>query len=83
MLNKKIILESIPEPQVFESVAPTFLNAETIAERKQKLLQRMSEENFEALAIYADKEHASNFEYLTGFIPRFEEGLLVVERPEI
>ena len=39
MLNKKIILESIPEPQVFEHVAPTFLNAETIAERKQKLLQ--------------------------------------------
>ena len=82
MLNKKIILESIPEPQVFEHVAPTFLNAETIAERKQKLLQRMSEENFEALIIYADKEHASNFEYLTGFIPRFEEGLLVVENPE-
>ena len=82
MLNKKITLESIPEPQVFEHVAPTFLNAETIAERKQKLLQRMSEENFEALVIYADKEHASNFEYLTGFIPRFEEGLLVVERPE-
>ena len=51
MLNKKIILESIPEPQVFEHVAPTFLNAETIAERKQKLLQRMSEENFEALII--------------------------------
>ena len=82
MLNRKIILESLPEPQVFERVAPTFLNAETIAERKQKLLQRMSEENFEALIIYADKEHASNFEYLTGFIPRFEEGLLVVENPE-
>lgn len=82
MLNRKITLASIPEPQVFESVAPTFLNDETITERKQKLLQRMSEENFDALVIYADKEHAGNFEYLTGFIPRFEEGLLVVEKPE-
>lgn len=30
--------------------------------------------------MYADKEHGGNFEYLTGFIPRFEEALLVLHR---
>jgi Xaa-Pro aminopeptidase len=49
-------------------------------ERKDKLLARMAVEGYDALIIYADKEHGSNFEYLTGFIPRFEEGLLVLAK---
>ena len=48
--------------------------------RKQKVLQRMETEKFDQLVFYADKEHGSNFEYLTGFIPRFEEGLLVLNK---
>ena len=35
----------------------------------------MQEENFDILVIYADLEHGSNFEYLCGFLPRFEEAL--------
>jgi Xaa-Pro aminopeptidase len=31
-----------------------------------------------SLIIYADLEHGNNFEYLAGFIPRFEEALLVL-----
>src|SRR5699024_5350798 len=31
-----------------------------------------------SLIVYGDKEHGSNFEYLTGFIPRVEEGLQVL-----
>jgi len=79
MENKRISLEIIPEPKSFLDVSPTFLTNETIDERKKKLLKRMSEENIDSLVIYADKEHGSNFEYLTGFIPRFEEGLLVLD----
>lgn len=76
---KEILLGTIPEPTVFTDVAPTLLTDETMSERKNKLLQSMQQENFDLVAIYADKEHGSNFEYLTGFIPRFEEGLLLVE----
>src|SRR5699024_6963925 len=32
----------------------------------------------DALAIYADREHAANLQWLTGFDPRFEEALLVL-----
>ena len=40
----------------------------------------MAKEQYDALIIYADKEHGSNFEYFTGFIPRFEEGLLIIDK---
>src|SRR5690625_2758351 len=40
----------------------------------------MKELKISALVIYADKEHGSNFEYLTGFIPRFEEGLQILNQ---
>lgn len=38
----------------------------------------MKDNGYSSLIIYADKEHGGNFEYLVGFIPRFEEGLLVL-----
>ncbi len=33
---------------------------------------------FDALVVYADREHMANLAYLTGFDPRFEEALLVL-----
>ncbi|MGX7418453.1 M24 family metallopeptidase [Carnobacterium gallinarum] len=79
MTTKKIELGLVKEPIIFPNVAPTMLTDETINERKAKLLSAMKKAGFNTLAIYADKEHGSNFEYLTGFIPRFEEGLLIIE----
>lgn len=38
----------------------------------------MQKQGITSLIIYADKEHGSNFEYLVGFIPRFEEAILVL-----
>ena len=32
----------------------------------------------DALAIYADREHSANLQWLTGFDPRFEEALLIM-----
>ncbi|SEG59559.1 Xaa-Pro peptidase family protein [Paenibacillus sp. UNC499MF] len=77
--NKEIILDTVKEPACFPNVPPTFLTDKTMNERKTKVLKAMKKEGFQIVAIYADKEHGSNFEYLTGFIPRFEEGLLLIE----
>ncbi|MFR5077960.1 MAG: hypothetical protein ACLTDX_07970 [[Clostridium] innocuum] len=38
----------------------------------------MHEDGFDAVVVYADLEHGSNFEYLCGFLPRFEEALLIL-----
>lgn len=80
MKTRDIQLCAIQPPRAFSDVPPVALTDDTLLERKDKLLARMQEERFDALVIYADKEHGSNFEYLTGFIPRFEEGLLVLHK---
>ncbi|QIR29610.1 M24 family metallopeptidase [Kluyvera genomosp. 3] len=80
MNTRDIQLKRIQPPRGFSDVPPVTLTDATLLERKTKLLERMQEERFDALIIYADKEHGSNFEYLTGFIPRFEEGLLVLHK---
>lgn len=79
MKKPEIQLTTISKPTIFKDVAPTFLTNETMGERKQKVLDNMQSEGFDVLVIYADKEHGGNFEYLTGFIPRFEEGLLILD----
>lgn len=73
-------LQAVAAPRGFSNVPPVPLSDTTIQARKEKLLAGMRAEGFDALIVYADKEHGSNFEYLTGFIPRFEEGLLILEK---
>ena len=73
-------LEVIASPPVFPGVASPVLSDETLHRRLAAIIQRMQEQKIAQLIIYADKEHGSNFEYLAGFIPRFEEALLVVNQ---
>lgn len=70
----------ISAPVTFSDVEPVFLTDDTLLQRKNALLAGMQREGFDWLVIYADKEHGGNFEYLTGFIPRFEEGLLLLNQ---
>lgn len=71
------IKQTVP-PTIDNSKEPIILSDVTYQERKNKILMLMKEFNFSSLLIYADKEHGSNFEYLTGFIPRFEEAIQVL-----
>ncbi len=48
--------------------------------RLQKMLDKMMAGNLDFMLIYADREHYGNFDYLTGYGPRFEEALLVVDK---
>lgn len=73
-----ITLKPIPAPELEKDLIPITLTDTTIIERKQRLLKKMKQANYDALVIYADLEHGSNFEYLMGFVPRFEEALLVL-----
>ena len=71
-MKVKVILKNVEQP-VLEYIEPVLLSDATIKERKEKVLQRMQQRKLDAIVIYADMEHASNFEYLCGFVPRFEE----------
>src|SRR5918993_849199 len=48
------------------------------AERVDRLRERAAERSYDAVVVYADREHSASMSYLTGFDPRFEEALLVV-----
>ena len=71
-------LQAIPAPQTYPDIAYPVLSDDTMKQRLHNVLQAMKASGFTHLVIYADKEHGANFEYLAGFIPRFEEALLVV-----
>lgn len=81
-MNKydEIKLKEIPEPCFYKASKPVMLSDETMQERKEKLIQSMKREQLDAVVVYCDLEHGSNFEYLTGFLTRFEEALLVVHK---
>ncbi|TQI66042.1 aminopeptidase P family protein [Clostridium sp. KNHs216] len=74
------VLEDIVRIQEHKPVYPVSLNDKTMEERLKKVLDAMKERQLDVLIIYNDLEHGSNFEYLTGFLTRFEEGVLVLHR---
>lgn len=77
---RPVSLQPLTQPPVWIRLPSVLLSDATLAERKTRVLTRMRQQSIETLIIYADKEHGGNFEYLTGFIPRFEEALLVLHQ---
>ena len=63
--------------------APRFrpaLTTEIYQQRFGRFLDRIWQAGYDAVAVYADREHCGNLSYLTGVDPRFEEALLIVAR---
>ena len=56
------------------------LSPEIYFARLDRLRRRAASAGFDLLVVYADREHSANLAWLTGFDPRFEEGLLVLPR---
>lgn len=71
-------LRELPEPPRDCSETPVPLSDETMEKRRDAVLAAMGRRGIDALVVYADLEHGGNFEYLVGFLPRFEEALLVL-----
>ncbi|QGY32398.1 aminopeptidase P family protein [Pantoea cypripedii] len=67
-----------PAPPTFPDITTPVIPDAVMHQRLANVISAMSAQGLEFLVIYADKEHGGNFEYLSGFIPRFEEALLVI-----
>ncbi|WP_193588339.1 M24 family metallopeptidase [Yersinia hibernica] len=76
--QRQIKLSLVNVPQRLNAATKVAINDSTIAARKAKIIANMIQANIDYLLVYADKEHGGNFEYLSGFIPRFEEAALVL-----
>lgn len=77
-MHSRVGLKPVGEPARDCTGIPVPLTDETIGKRRDAVLTRMAERGLDALVVYGDLEHGSNFEYLVGFLPRFEEALLVL-----
>lgn len=71
-------LIAVPAPKTFPNVETPVISDEVMTQRLKKILNALHQHKLDAVIIYADKEHGGNFEYLAGFIPRFEEALLIL-----
>jgi hypothetical protein len=75
-------LTQIELPDFGTSEVTPELPASLYAARLGRLREEAERGRFDALLIYADREHSANLSYLTGFDPRFEEALLVIGEGE-
>ena len=60
------------------TVEPTIPD-ETYRQRLAQLSERAREQGYDLFVVYADREHFANLTYLTGYDPRFEESLLIID----
>lgn len=73
----RITAKKVQAPKVENVTEVVQISEATMEQRRARLIEVMKQEGFSSVIVYADKEHGGNFEYLTGFIPRFEEGLQI------
>ncbi|HEX7223170.1 MAG TPA: aminopeptidase P family N-terminal domain-containing protein [Candidatus Limnocylindrales bacterium] len=72
-------LATIDLPEFGRPAAAPELPPDIYAERLARLRRRAVERGLDAVVVYADREHSANLAYLSGFDPRFEEAILVVD----
>lgn len=56
------------------------LSDQVYQRRLDNTLKAMESQDLDFILVYADREHYGNFKYLTGFEPRFEEAVLVLDK---
>lgn len=65
-------------PEFGEPTIEPKISSATHASRVARARQRAKAAGFDALFVYADREHHANLTYLCGYDPRFEEAFLVI-----
>ena len=82
-MTRGVELATIDLPDFGRPTVEPTLPAAIYEARIAAVRGRMAEAGMDALLVYADREHAANLAYLTGYDPRFEEALLVIvpDRP--
>lgn len=78
LLLDRVKWTSIPAPVSEIPERYRQLSRDVYDARLARLRERMKQRGLDVVVVFADREHAANFSYLTGFGPRFEEALLIV-----
>src|SRR5215831_16236795 len=80
MPGTRVELAEIALPEFGPPGVEPAIPAATYQARISAARQRASDDGYDVLMVYADREHFANLAYLTGFDPRFEEALLILKQ---
>jgi hypothetical protein len=75
-----IQLKSVPLPDFGTTGALPELQASEFEARISSVIQAMADRALDFMIVFADREHCANLAYLTNLDPRFEEGMLLVDK---
>jgi hypothetical protein len=78
MSSPRVELAEIALPEFGLPRVEPVIPAGTYEARISAARERAAAAGYDALMVYADREHFANLAYLTGFDPRFEEALLIL-----
>lgn len=81
-MGRTCTLEEIDLPDFGSPAEAPTITADTYRDRLARFQDRLIEEGYDSGVVYGDREHFANITYLTGYDPRFEEALLVVDATE-
>ena len=74
------MLKHVELPDFGEPTVEPKLGRSVFEARLDEARRRRDDAGYDALVVYADREHSANIAYLTGFEPRFEEAMLILAR---
>jgi len=76
---RNVELASLTLPDFGLPTVEPIIPAELYRSRLKRLVERARAENLDVFVVYGDREHFPNLAYLTGYDPRFEEALLIID----
>lgn len=74
----RAVLRHVKLPEFGSPTEQPLIPASLYRERLAAFTDRFRIAGYNAVLVYADREHSANLSYLTGFDPRFEEALLIL-----
>jgi hypothetical protein len=78
-MPRRVELTEIDLPDFGLPTVEPVIPADTYRQRLAALRERARDAGYDVILVYADREHFANLTFLTGYDPRFEEALLVVD----
>ena len=78
-MYRPVELTDLVLPEFGLPTVQPIISADLYRERLKRLVARARAEGDDVFVVYGDREHFPNLAYLTGYDPRFEESLLVID----
>ena len=78
-MYKNVELTDLALPEFGLPTVEPSISADLYRARLSRLVERARTEGDDVFIVYADREHFPNMAYLTGYDPRFEEALLIID----